>query len=154
MSPGWAEDWCRQWLRASPLRSNFRAMGAAVFWECPRQNIVPLNNEDINHSMRSRVHEWPVNLTFSSCEVKDGKQLALDLGSELNQLTTSIQILVTGNHLQYDGKYKFISETRYFHIQNCKMLQAVLSCGLLVNGFYNDTGGPQKKKCNITAQLA
>lgn len=38
--------------------------------------------------------------TFSCCEVKDGKQLALDLGGDFNQLTTSVQVLVTGNHLE------------------------------------------------------
>lgn len=129
MSPGWAEDWCCQWLRASPLRNNFQATGAAVFWECPLQNIVHLNDEEIHLqqyvlssswviiiwliSLKKKAKSWTVNLTLSRCEVEDGKQLALDLGSELNQLTTSIQILVTGNHLQYEGKYEFISETRW-----------------------------------------
>lgn len=38
--------------------------------------------------------------------VEDGEQLTLDLGGELNQLTASIQILVTGNHLR---RWKMIS---------------------------------------------
>lgn len=101
--PGWAADWCHLWLRALTWRNRFQAMGAAASSECQLQHSDRLiyNQRYWNSSERLFVKEaLTVKRTLSCSEVQDGKQLALDLCGEFKQLTTSVQILVTRNHLQ------------------------------------------------------